>query len=277
MIHGYSAIDDDITIELGACKPLLCNEHFAPLTKREYTTYALFPYDVTDEGEVTELNISSIKEKYPHAYNYLSKHHDMIVSKVETLPSRIREYNMDEHWHLFTRANNHGAIYEKLAVPMTAQYPQAAVVMDKHVYCDNANMFFVQVQDATETKLYALAAIISSTAFCTLARSIANPQQGGYYKFNKQFLDPVPVPVEAFKKCNTSIRKLASVAKQIEATNEQIKLSVGGQTSGLVNSLKTQWDELDLICDKLYGLTIKDKGVIYSSHRFDRNPYGQED
>ena len=277
MIHGYSAIDDDITIELGACKPLLCNEHFAPLTKREYTTYALFPYDVTDEGVVTELNISSIKEKYPHAYNYLSKHHDLIVSKVETLPSRIKEYNMDEHWHLFTRANNHGAIYEKLAVPMTAQYPQAAVVMDKHVYCDNANMFFVQVQDATETKLYALAAIISSTAFCTLARSIANPQQGGYYKFNKQFLDPVPVPVEAFKKCNTSIRKLASVAKQIEATNEQIKLSVGGQTSGLVNSLKTQWDELDLICDKLYGLTIKDKGVIYSSHRFDRNPYGQED
>ena len=83
--------------------------------------------------------------------------------------------------------------------------------------------------------------------------------------------------MEAFKKCNTSIRKLASVAKQIEATNEQIKLSVGGQTSGLVNSLKTQWDELDLICDKLYGLTIKDKGVIYSSHRFDRNPYGQED
>lgn len=277
IIHGFTAIDDNVSIELEICKPLLCNEQFAPLTKREYTTYALFPYDVTDEGEVSEVGISDIKAKYPLAYSYLMKHHDKIVANVETLPSRNKEYNMQEHWHLYTRTNNHGAVYEKLAVPMTAQYPQAAVVMDKHVYCDNANMFFVQIPDATETKLYALSAIISSTVFCTLARSIANPQQGGYYKFNKQFLDPVPVPVEAFKKCDTSIRKLASVAKRIEATNEQIRLSVGGQISGLVSYLKAQWKELDQICNKLYGLTVKDKGVIYSSHRFDRNPYGQED
>jgi len=276
-IHGYTAIDDEVVVELEICKPLLCNEHFAPLTKREYSTYALFPYDVSDEGTVTELCISDIREKYPLAYDYLTKHHNQIVTNVETLPSRNKDYNMEEHWHLYTRANNHGAIYEKLAVPMTAQYPQAAVVMDKHVYCDNANMFFVQIPGTTETKLYALSALISSTAFCTLARSIANPQQGGYYKFNKQFLDPVPIPVESFKKCNANIRKLASLAKNIERTNEQIKQSVGGQISGLVNSLKTQWAELDQICDKLYGFTIKDKGIIYSSHRLDRNPYGQED
>ncbi|MCQ2336894.1 MAG: N-6 DNA methylase [Paludibacteraceae bacterium] len=277
IIRGYSAIDDDVTIELGVCKPLLCNEQFAPLTKREYTTYAFFPYDVTDDGDVAELNISDIKKKYPLAYSYLTKHHDQIVAKVETLPSRNREYNMDEHWHLFTRANNHGAVYEKLAVPMTSQYPQAAVVMDKYVYCDNANMFFIQIPNTSETKLYALSAIINSSVFCALARSIANPQQGGYYKFNKQFLDPVPVPVDAFKKCNANIRKLALVAKQIEAINEQIRISVGEQTSGLENALKSQWEELDQICDKLYGLTINDKSIIYSSRRFDRNPYGQED
>ena len=277
LIYGHSVIDENIVIEKEACKPLLCNEHFAPLTKRDYTTYALFPYDVTDDGEVTELSINDVKERYPRAYNYLSKHKTLITSKVQTLPEKNNTYNAAEHWHLFTRANNHGAVYKKLAVPMTAQYPQAAVITDSHVYCDNANMFFVQVPDMTEEKLYALSAIINSTIFCAFARSIANPQQGGYYKFNKQFLNPVPVPKDAFVECNPQIKKLAKLAKRIENTNQQIRTSIGGQTTGLENSLKSLWLELDKICDKLYGLTIEEKGIIYTTHRFDRNPYGQED
>lgn len=277
LIYGHSVIDEHIVIEKDACKPLLCNEHFAPLTKREYTTYALFPYDVTYDGEVTELSINDIEDRYPRAYNYLTRHKALITSKVQTLPEKNNSYNAAEHWHLFTRANNHGAVYQKLAVPMTAQYPQAAVITDGHVYCDNANMFFVQVPDLTEEKLYALSAIINSTIFCAFARSIANPQQGGYYKFNKQFLNPVPVPKEAFIECKPQIKKLAKIAKRIEETNEQIRTSIGGQTTGLENSLKSLWSELDQICDKLYGLTIEDKGIIYSTHRYDRNPYGQED
>lgn len=277
LIYGHSVIDEHIVIEKDACKPLLCNEHFAPLTKREYTTYALFPYDVTDDGEVTELSINDIEDRYPRAFNYLTKHKALITSTVQTLPEKNKSYNAVEHWHLFTRANNHGAVYKKLAVPMTAQYPQAAVITDGHVYCDNANMFFVHVPDMTEEKLYALSAIINSTIFCAFARSIANPQQGGYYKFNKQFLNPVPVPKEAFVECKPQIKKLAKIAKRIEETNEQIRTSIGGQTTGLENSLKALWSELDQICDKLYGLTIEEKGIIYSTHRFDRNPYGQED
>lgn len=75
---------------------------------------------------------------------------------------------------------------------MTTQNPQAAVVMQEDAYCDNANMFFVQIPEVTDDKLYAMAAIINSTPFAYFAKSIANPQQGGFYKFNKQFLDPVP-------------------------------------------------------------------------------------
>ena len=278
MIHGYTVIDDDVTIELGACKPLLCNEQFAPLSKREYTTFALFPYSVTDDGKVTELSVSDFSNRYPLAGAYLAKHKDLICRSVETLPLKNGAYNDADHWHLFTRANNHGAVYEKICVPMTAQYPQAAVVMDKHVYCDNANMFFIQIENLSETRLYALAGIINSTIFNTLARSIANPQRGGYYKFNKQFLDPVPVPKDALLNCNANVRKLAKIAKQIETLNEQIKNSIGGQTSGLHNSLKAQWRELDSVCDKLYGIkTAADKAILYSTIRNDRNPYGQED
>ena len=82
---------------------------------------------------------------------------------------------------------------------MTTQNPQAVVVMQEDAYCDNANMFFVQLQEITDDKLYAMAAIINSTPFAYFAKSIANPQQGGFYKFNKQFLDPVPFPCKEFR------------------------------------------------------------------------------
>ena len=293
IIHGYSKIDDDVNIEIDACRPLLCNEHFAPLTKRDYTTYAIFPYEVVDRKS-KELTIQEYTKKYPLAGAYLEKHKELICKTNETLPVRDRKeaakkrgknksktkkvlHNDVEHWHLFTRANSHGATYAKLVVPMTTQYPQAAVVTDKGVYCDNANMYFIQLPDITENKLYALSAIINSSVFNTLARSIANPQQGGYYKFDKQFLNPVPVPKDAFVECTPQIKRLAKIAKRIEETNEKIRTSIGGQTTGLENSLKALWSELDQICDRLYGLKKKDKSIIYSTQRFDRNPYGQED
>ncbi|MGN0222348.1 MAG: Eco57I restriction-modification methylase domain-containing protein [Prevotella sp.] len=277
IIYGHSVIDNHVEVEMEACRPLLCNEQFSPLTKRQHTTFALFPYSVTAKGEVTELTISEFTTLYPKAGAYLAKHKNLICKTVETLPQRNGEYNFTDHWHLFTRANNHGAIYEKLCVPMTAQYPQAAVVMEKHVYCDNANMFFIQIDNPDEKHLYALAAIINSTIFNTLARSIANPQQGGYYKFNKQFLDPVPFPKDAFIKCGRNITNLARTAKKIEQTNELIRNSVGLQTSGLILSLNSLWRQLDQMCDKLYGIKkAEDKALLYSTIRKDRNPYGQE-
>jgi len=276
-IYGHSVIDENVEVEEAACRPLLCNEHFAPLTKRDYTTYAIFPYSVTDEGEVTELSFSNFKALYPLAGAYLEKHKSLIKENVETLPEKNNNYNATEHWHLFTRANNHSAVYPKLCVPMTAQYPQAAVVLDNHIYCDNANMFFVQLNEITETNLYALAAIINSTIFNTFARSIANPQQGGYFKFNKQFLDPVPVPKEELLQGSRRITRLANIARQIERTNEQLRNAIGGQRSGLEIALRSLWSELDQLCDDLYGLTREEKALVYQTLRYDRNPYGQED
>lgn len=106
---------------------------------------------------------------------------------------------------------------------------------------------------------------------------MANPQQGGYYKFNKQFLDPVPVPRDELLNGSRRITRLANISRQIERTNEQLRNAVGGQRSGLEIALRNLWTELDQLCDRLYGLTREEKALVYQILRFDRNPYGQED
>lgn len=276
ILYGHTAIDENVIVEMGACRALLCNEKFFPLTKREYTTFVIFPYKVSKTGDVLEITMSEFMKLYPKAGAYLMKHRDEILSNVETLPVKNSRYDKSEHWHLFTRANNHSAVYEKICVPMTAQYPQASVVMDKNIYCDNANMFFIQIPEATRASLYALAAIINSTIFSTLARSIANPQQGGYYKFNKQFLDPVPVPVQAFLNCSEDIGLIARIAERIEAVNMRIEGNRGVGVSGLKTSLKMLWGQLDDICNRLYGIDEEERRLLYSVERKDRYPYGEE-
>jgi hypothetical protein len=182
-IYGSTALCGKLQVERGACRVLLCNEHFVPLSVRENTTCILFPYDVTD-GNVQPVLFSDYERRYPLAGRYLRENRTLIEENVQTVPDRFPTLDRDENWHLFTRANNHNAVYKKLCIPMTTQNPQAAVVMQEDAYCDNANMFFVQIPEVTDDKLYAMAAVINSTPFAYFAKSIANPQQGGFYKFS---------------------------------------------------------------------------------------------
>ncbi len=266
-VYGRTALQDNLKIEKAACRVLLCNEKFVPLSKRPETTYILFPYDV-NEGEVAEITFSEYTRRYPLAGAYLSRHRSQIEANVQTLPMRREDLDKDEYWHLFTRANNHNAVYRKLCIPMTTQNPQAAVVMREDAYCDNANMFFIQLEDNTDQHLYALAGVINSTPFAYFSKMIANPQQGGFFKFNKQFLNPVPFPVQAFTEMNDKILEVASIAKQIEEYHSMMETSPS-RANRLTPALIELWRQLDIVCCDLYGFTDEETALFMSNPRND--------
>lgn len=266
-IYGSTAICENLKVEREACRALLCNEQFVPLSIRPHTTYILFPYDVID-GRVQEILFSDFENRYPLAGSYLRKQRTVIESSVQTVPELSPMLDRDEYWHLFTRVNNHNAVYKKICVPMTAQNPQASVVMQENVYCDNANMFFIQIPEITDNKLYAMAAIINSTPFAYFAKSIANPQQGDFYKFNKQFLDPIPFPCNEYKIFGNRMRQLVNVARRIEETNTAIATNVSS-ASRLYPLLNNLWKEIDNLCCDFYNLTETEKEIIMSNPRKD--------
>lgn len=268
-IYGNTAICENLKVERGACRVLLCNERFVPLSVRKDTTYILFPYDVVD-GKVQPILFSDYESRYPFAGRYLRENRAVIEKNVQTLPDRLPSLDRDENWHLFTRVNNHNAVYKKLCIPMTSQNPQAAVVMQEDAYCDNANMFFVQIPEVTCDKLYAMAAVINSTPFAYFAKSLANPQQGGFYKFNKQFLDPVPFPCKEFLAFSDRMQRLAALARRIEETNTAItnNTSFAPRFYPMLNDL---WNEVDNLCCELYGLTENVRKNIMSTPRADHH------
>lgn len=258
IIRGKSHIEEDFEIELDACRPLICNENFYPYRKDNADVFVIFPYDVT-EGIVTEIKFSDFRERFPLVSEYLQRNKATIEATVETLPKKFSEKYDDNNWHLFTRVQNHGATYPKILVPMTALDTFATVTFSDRTYCDNANVFFIDIPQKDENSLYALSAVINSTVYSVLARSIANPQSNGYFKFNKQFLEPVPFPVSNFRENEQLKSDLAVIAKRIDELQTNYKSSSPIQQRSIARLLATQWNALDELCYQLYGLTDADK------------------
>lgn len=251
IIRGKSHIEEDFEIELAACRPLICNENFYHYRNDTADVFVIFPYDVV-KGVVTEIPFSDFKKRFPLAADYLGRNKKTIQQNVET-------WDEAEKWHHYTRVQNHGAIYPKILVPMTSLDTFASLTFSDKTYCDNANVFFIDTPEKDENTLFALSAIINSTIYSVLARSIANPQTNGYFKFNKQFLEPVPFPVQNFTDNAKLKAQLATVAKRIDELQDRFKSSSPTQKRTIATLLSTQWNLLDELCYQFYGLTDADK------------------
>jgi len=253
IIKGKSHIEEDVELELAACRPLICNESFYPYRTDHADVFVIFPYDVVD-GNVSEITFSDFEKRFPLAGKYLRKNKAKIEAAVETLPRKFPEKYTGEYWHLFTRVQNHGATYPKIMVPMTALDTFASLTFSDKTYCDNANVFFIEAPEKDDITLYALSAIINSTIYSVLARSIANPQSNGYFKFNKQFLEPVPFPCQSFRDNEEVKGKLADAAKKIETLQNKFLSASPTQKSTYRKMLLAQWEIIDEQSYLLYNL-----------------------
>lgn len=260
ILVGKTSLEDEFEIELAACRPLICNERFYCFRQDDADVYVIFPYDLENDN-VSEIQFTEFASRFPLAAQYLLRNKSTIQDNVKTIPD-------DEKWHLYTRVQNHGATYPKVLIPMTAKDTFATISFSDKVYCDNANVYFVEIEDKSETNLYALAGIINSTLFSVLARSYANPQTGGYFKFNKQFLEPVPFPKENFRNnLNTIVNRLAECSQNIKQDQERYLTASPMQKRTIKLLLDRNWKKLDELVYDLYELDAATKAFFESKGR----------
>jgi predicted type IV restriction endonuclease len=257
-LTGDTGLEKDITIETDACRPLILNRQFYPFCEDKTETYVIFPYEITN-GKSNPILFEDFSKTYHLTGAYLTKHKETIQSNVETFQG--------EEWHLFTRANNHQRIEPKVMIPMTTNDTFANVTFNPLNYCDNANMFFIDIEDKSQTNLYAIAGLINSTLFSVLARSIALAQQNGYFKFNKQFIEPIPFPKETFQTNLTLVAQIAELSQTIQTKQEQYKSAIPRQKNILKKLLNNLWKKLDESIFDLYKLTQDERTFFVTKGR----------
>ena len=210
---GLNGFNEEVSVEADTLRAVIYNKVFYPFKKVEPDAYAIFPY----EGEsTTTISFCDLENRYPLLYNYLKQNEDRVKK-------HNKEYREGDLWHTYTREHNH-SLYsvDKIIIPMTAKDTIATFIKDKGLYMDNSNVWFVYVDGATDSLMKAITCVVNSTIFSVLSKSGANPQAGGYYKFNKQFLAPIPFPSSKLKNNSPVVTKLSSLYDDIVELQQQI-------------------------------------------------------
>jgi len=257
-LTGDTGLQKNITIEINACRPLILNRQFYPFCKDTTDTYVIFPYQI-ENGKSKPILFDEFSKRYPLAGTYLNSHKETIQNSVDTFEN--------DEWHLFTRANNHQRVEPKVMIPMTANDTFANVTLNPLNYCDNANMFFIDITNKSKNNLYAIAGVINSTIFSVLARSTALAQQNGYFKFNKQFIEPIPFPKAIFENSSTLVSQIADISITIQEKQELYKNAIPKQKNILKNILNRLWSQLDKFVFDLYELNQEDREFFLSRGR----------
>ena len=249
MIFGKNGFGEDVCLEKDMVKPVIYNREFLPLKPLKPDAYCLFPY--LGANNKVKVSINEIKDKYPKTYHYLSQNKVRICDHVDC--------NEGEYWHTFTREHNHEWFTsKKVVVPMTTRDTVATYEGTNGFYMDNSNVWFINIDSEDEIELKAIAMIINSTVFSVFAKSGANPQSRDYYKFNKQFLVPVPFPNSRISKDNEFIRKLSRLYDEIVDIMKQYIKSSEANRIHFESVLEEKWKDVDETCEEMYELDDSD-------------------
>lgn len=248
-ITGVNGFGEQVCIEKSMVKPVIYNKVFLPLKRLSADAYCIFPYKGKSHRE--KLSIDDIKKDYPKAYEYLSVNEVRIKSEVEC--------NKGKYWHTYTREHNHESFENrKIVIPMTSKDTFAAYESENGFYMDNANVWFITIDNGDDIEYKATTMIINSTIFSVFAKGGANPQSGGYYKFNKQFLTPVPFPNDRLSVNDEIIKELAELYDNMVKLTKQYNDAAMQNKDYFMRILIQKWDDVDELCNKLYGLNGED-------------------
>ena len=250
---GRNGFGEVVHVEKDILRGVVYNREFYPFKNIVPDAWCVFPYE---GASVVAISYSDLKKRFPLAHEYLAKNKRRIRENVEC--------RLGDKWHTFTREHNHGLYnVRKIIVPMTAR-DTIATFADRGngLYMDNANVWFVMIEGATSRLMKAVAAVINSTVFSVLAKLKANPQSGGYYKFNKQFLAPVPFPSERLAFDRAAQVELSLLSDKIQALEKRWLSAAANRRDLLAQQLNAQWEKLDALCEGLYGLGDEERTVI---------------
>lgn len=250
---GVNGFGEEVKIEKDILRSVVYNVEFYPFKPVEPDAWCIFPY----RGSTADaIPWSEMRKQFPLTYRYLDGNRKRIMEEV-----RCRK---GEKWHTFTREHNHGMYnVPKIIVPMTARDTVASYDDGRRgLYMDNSNVWFVSIEGASEMLMKSVTAIINSTVFSVLAKADANPQRGGYYKFNKQFLVPVPFPSETLISSSRTQGKLAKLHDEILALEKRWCAENANHRSLTSLALKKKWAALDACCYELYGLSASETSII---------------
>ena len=187
------ALGKEVLLEKEILKPLISGKHIERYYVRMSNKLLLFPYKLLPGGGARLIEPEEFQQDYPKAWEYLKMHE-------KTLRNREGGKFDDSRWYRFGRIQNLDKHERrKFGVPRLCDRLKVFLDYKGKLYFDNVDVNGILLKENSEYSPYFLLATLNSEFMNWRFKMGSVPFKGNYFSANKQFLEPLPIPVISFK------------------------------------------------------------------------------
>ncbi len=232
-------------------------------------TFLIYPHE-KHLGKTIAISPDEMKSKYSKTWSYLNQ--PEIKRKLQA-----RTYLMDdivsgsrEQWYEVWCQRDPGWFSApKILTPALSDKSNFVFDDGGHFFVSgSAGVYGIMLKpEYARTGFYRfLLALLNSNLIDFFIRSISPMFSGGYYKYNTQYLAPIPVVIPT----ETLVNKLSGLSEKLEKITIEIQTESKNQTD-LTLKLKQRAKELQAELDNtiydIYGLTAEERQLVEDSIR----------
>jgi len=221
----------------------------------------LFPYHLKT---AKLLSVSELQQHFPKAWAYLLKNQSQ-------LEAREAGKWQHEKWYAFGRSQNLSEMeQDKILTPSISN--QASFTFDKsHYYFVGSGGgggggygIVLKEQYRSLSYLYLLA-LLNSKLLDWFIKQISSPFRGGYYSYNRQYLEPIPIRTIDFDNPTDKANhdQLVQWVEQMLALNKQRAANNDPHTMKIIERRIEATDkQIDQLVYRLYDLTTTEIEIV---------------
>ena len=249
-------------IEAGAVRPVVkgavdVRRYFIENSKR----YVLFPYR-HENGEPYCIDENTFKTDYPLTWQYLLRH------------AKDLRKRKGEKWFAFRRRNyNLRDGIERLLVPSIAQYVSFVCDPDGHYQFvgsggGGGGGYGIALKPGTPFSIHYLLGVLNSRLLDWYAKLVNSRFGSGYYSFNRQYIEPLPVrPVDFSDLADKARhdRMVSLVERMLELHKRLASARTSADREMYQHQIEATDCQIDTLVYELYGLTEDEIEIIEAS------------
>ena len=229
----------------------------------------MFPYDPIESTKTRKTVLISkddFKNKYPQAWNYLNEN-------IEILKGREKGKMRHDGWYGYVYPKSVSLFGNpKLLTPSIAK--QASFVFDK-----NGEYYFVGsgggggggygiiIKESFKLSYEYLLGLLNSKLLDYFLKKISTPFQGGYFAFNKQYIQQLPIRTINFNEPaeKSAHDKIVALVDSMLALHKSLALAQSPvEKQRLKKYIKSTDDGIDKLVYDLYGLSQEEIRIVES-------------
>lgn len=265
-ITGFSkGLNDVVEIEAEIVKPLLKGDQVHRYEYLKSNNYVLFPYIENASGKLKLMDLRTIKENFPNAFEYLK------TFETELRNRENGRFDNDE-WFQFSR--NQGIAYQsipKLLCPDISMGSNFSFDQDGK-FLTTATLYGYIKNSQSQFDYEYLLAILNSKICWFFLRNTGTVLANGYFRFKPNYINPFAIPTVSDKEnmiYKTLVDKVIALrAQQMETSKWENKID-----ALVFMSFNFSEEEMLQVLQSFPELSTKEKNGIHNEYRNIQNKH----